>query len=156
MKRYFLLFPLFITTMITSARRILPLQYEAACPVQSSAPYQYLSSSQSDGIVGSWTLILQAFDYNDNGKLDDTERKKGNTGKHFYKFNTDGTCLIHTMKLKGQYELKNVDGRMRLYTYISDAGQKTPENAWYVISVSKTELILLSQDKYAFWIFKRV
>jgi hypothetical protein len=60
------------------------------------------------------------------------------------------------MKLKGWYELKNEDGKKRLYTYLDDQGTKTRENAWYVISVSKTELILLSQDKYSFWIYKRV
>ena len=109
-----------------------------------------------DGIIGSWSLILQAFDDNSNGKLDEEERKKGSTNKHFYQFNADGTCLIHTLKLKGSYELKNEDGKKRLYTYVNDEGTKTRENAWYLISVGKTELILMSQDKYSFWIFKRV
>jgi hypothetical protein len=117
---------------------------------------QYIPSSQDDGIIGSWSLMLQAFDENSNGKLDDAERKKGNSGRHFYHFNSDGTCLIHTLKLKGTYELKNEGGKKRLYTYVIDEGKPTPENKWYVISVSKTELILLSQDKYAFWIYKRV
>jgi len=120
--------------------------------LQNVAPHQY----QDDRILGSWNLVLQAFDENNNGKLDDAERKKGNTGRHFYQFNSDGTCLIHTLKLKGTYELKNEGGKKRLYTYIIDEGKPTPENKWYVISVSKTELILLSQDKYAFWIYKRV
>ena len=111
---------------------------------------------QGDGIIGSWSLMLQAFDDNSNGKLDDAERNKGNTNKHFYQFNADGTCLIHTLKLKGYYEQKNEGGRKRLYTYVYDEGTPVRENAWYLISVSKTELILLSQDKYAFWIFKRV
>ena len=116
----------------------------------------YMSPSQDNGIVGSWSLVLQAFDDNSNGKLDDEERKKGNTGKHFYQFNADGTCLIYTLKLKGSYELKEEGSKKRLYTFIDDGETKTRENAWYVISVSKAELILLSQDKYAFWIFKRV
>jgi hypothetical protein len=111
---------------------------------------------EDDSIIGSWSLVLQAFDNNSNGKLDEAERKKGNAGRHFYQFNANGTCLIHTMKLKGWYELKNEDGKKRLYTYLDDQGTKTRENAWYVISVSKTELILLSQDKYSFWIYKRV
>ena len=111
---------------------------------------------EDDSIIGSWSLVLQAFDNNSNGKLDEAERKKGNAGRHFYQFNANGTCLIHTMKLKGWYELKNEDGKKRLYTYLDDQGTKTRENAWYVITVSKTELILLSQDKYSFWIYKRV
>lgn len=117
---------------------------------------QNLLFSQGDGIIGSWNLLLQAFDDNSNGKLDEQERKKGNTNKHFYQFNADGTALVHTLKLKGYYELKNEDGKKRLYTYVDDEGTRMKENAWYIISVSKTELILLSQDKYAFWIFKRV
>jgi hypothetical protein len=124
--------------------------------LQNPATDQRLYSWQDDGIIGSWSLVLQAFDENNNGKPDDAERKKGTIGKHFYQFNTDGTCLIHTLKLKGHYELKNEGGKKRLYTYIDDEGSKTPENKWYVISVSETELILLSQDKYAFWIYKRV
>src|SRR6187549_70632 len=85
-------------------------------------------SLQDQDVIGSWTLVLQAFDKNSNGKLDDEERKTGNTGRHFYQFNTDGTCLIHTMKLKGSYELKTVDGKKRLFTYIDDEGKKIPEN----------------------------
>jgi len=117
---------------------------------------QVKPSSQGDGIVGRWNLVLQAFDENANGKLDGEERKKGNSNRHFYQFNSDGTCLIHTMKLKGSYELKDEGGKKRLYTYIDEEGKRTPENKWYVISISKTEMILLSQDKYAFWIYKRV
>jgi len=123
---------------------------------QSNSMDQDQRYSQDDGILGSWSLVLQAFDENNNGKLDDAERKKGSTGRHFYQFNSDGTCLIHTLKLKGTYELKNDGGKKRLYTYVIDEGKPTPENKWYVISVTKTELILLSQDKYAFWIYKRV
>jgi len=117
---------------------------------------QYFLSLQGSGVVGSWSLALRTFDDNKNGKLDEEERKKGETGKHFYQFNADGTCLIHTLKLKGSYELKNDGGKKRLYTYAIDGGTRTQENAWYLISVSKTELVLLSQDKYTFWIYKRV
>jgi hypothetical protein len=128
---------------------------------QNSIANEATSSSedmppQSESIIGSWNLVMQAFDDNGNGKLDDAERKKGSGGRHFYQFKTDGTCLIHTLKLKGYYELKDEGGKKRLYTYIDDEGKKTPENKWYVISVTKTEMILLSQDKYAFWIYKRV
>jgi len=119
-------------------------------------PVECKQVSQDNPLIGSWSLSLQAFDENDNGKLDDEERKKGNTNKHFYQFKTDGTCLIHTLKLKGYYELKEEGGKKRLYTYIDEDGKKTPENKWYVISIGKTEMILLSQDKYAFWIFKKV
>jgi hypothetical protein len=134
MKRYLLLFSLFIVRIGTNA----------------------LAPLQGESIIGSWRLSLQTVDKNNNGKLDEEERKNGNTGRHFYQFKTDGTCLIHTLKLKGHYELKNVGGKQRLYTYIDEEGSSTPENKWYIISVSKTEMILLSQDEYAFWIYKRV
>jgi hypothetical protein len=127
---------------------------QQALNVQNTT-YQYPLSLQVNDIVGSWSLALRTFDDNKNGKLEEEERKKGETGKHFYQFNADGTCLIHTMKLKGSYELKNDGGKKRLYTYAIDGGTKTQENAWYLISVSKTELVLLSQGKQAFWIYKR-
>jgi hypothetical protein len=134
----------------------LKVQRREGITIQSAVTDQNLSFSQTNDILGSWNLSLQAFDDNNNGKLDDEERKKGNTNKHFYQFKSDGTCLIHTLKLKGRYELKTENGHKRLYIYIYDEGTWTPENAWYLISISKTELILLSQDKYAFWIYKRV
>jgi len=140
---------------VTNALPVLHFQNGGAFTIQKSTTGQY-SSFLDDSIIGSWSLMIQAFDKNSNGKLDEEERRKGNTGRHFYQFNADGSCLIHTLKLKGYYELKTVDGKKRLFTYIDDEGKKIPENKWYVISVSKTEMVLLSQDKYAFWIYKRV
>ena len=118
--------------------------------------HRLFPSIQKEDLIGSWSLVMHAFDNNNNGKLDEEERKKGNASKHFYQFNADGTCLIHTIKLKGWYELKTVDGKKRLLTYADDEGKRIPENEWYFISVSKTELILLTRDKFTFWIYKRV
>jgi hypothetical protein len=163
MKRHFFLFSVLIISIVTNAQPLVHFQNGRSLTIQNGgnitahkSANSYLNFSQDDNIIGSWNLVLQAFDDNSNVKLDEEERKKGNTGKHFYQFNADGTCLIHTLKLKGSYELKNENGKKRLYTYVDDEGTKVRENAWYLISVSKTELILLSQDKYAFWIFKRV
>jgi len=155
MKKIFFISVLIVVIHFSFSRETLKVQSTRWPSIQYNTTDQYLPS-QDDGIIGSWSLVLQAFDDNNNGKLDDDERKKGSGGRHFYQFNADGTCLIHTLKLKGNYELKNENGKRRLYTYIIDEGTKTPENRWYVISVSKAELILLSQDKYAFWIYKRV
>jgi hypothetical protein len=152
MKKLLLIYCSNLLCCFVFSQESLKIQNSRSIITQNGTNNQY----QSDGIIGSWNLILQAFDYNSNGKLDEEERKKGNTNKHFYQFNADGTCLIHTLKLKGSYELKNEKGKKRLYTYVDDAGTKVRENAWYLISVSKTELILMSQDQYAFWIFKRV
>jgi hypothetical protein len=153
MKKCFWFFSLFIVTMVMNAQQPLHQQNGAMLIAQNEIIKPF---SQDDGISGSWSLALQAFDSNSNGKLDDEERKKGNAGRHFYQFNANGSCLIHTLKLRGHYELKDEGGKKRLYTYINDEGTVIPENKWYVISVSKTEMILLSQDKYAFWIYKRV
>jgi len=155
MKKIFFVSVLIVVIHFSFSRETLKAQSARWASIQYNTTDKYLPS-QDDGIIGSWSLVLQAFDDNNNGKLDDDERKKGSGGRHFYQFNADGTCLIHTLKLPGSYELKNENGKKRLYTYINDGGTKTPENKWYVISVSKTELILLSQDKYAFWIYKRV
>ena len=156
MKKILFINAFIFQTCLSFSQEALNIQGGASISDQNCATDQCLLSSQGDDIIGSWSLILQAFDDNSNGKLDDNERKKGNSGRHFYQFNTDGTCLVYTMKLKGYYELKNEDGKKRLYTFADDNGTWVRENAWYVISVSKTELILLSQDKYAFWVFKRV
>ena len=155
MKRYFFVFSLLIARIATNALPVSHFENGTSFTVQMSRADQY-SAFQDDGIKGSWSLELQAFDKNNNGKLDEQERKDGTIGRHFYQFNGDGTCLIHTLKLKGHYELKKVGGKQRLYTYIDEDGSSTPENKWYIISVSQTEMILLSQDKYAFWIYKRV
>lgn len=147
MKKMVLLYVLFVAAHFCSGQQTIKTQTKSI---------QQLSVLEDENIIGSWNLVLQAFDNNSNGKLDEGERQKGNSGRHFYQFNADGTCLIHTMKLKGYYELKTEGNKRRLYTYVYDEGKPVRENAWYIISVSKTELILLSQDKYAFWIYKRV
>lgn len=152
MKKIFLINVLIVLNHFCFSQMELNIQNVKSIPTQNRINNQ----DQNDSIIGSWNLILQAFDDNSNGKLDEEERKKGNTGRHFYQFNADETCLIHTLRLKGSYELKNEDGKKRLYTYVYDDGIKVRENAWYLISVTKTELVLLSQDKYTFWIFKRV
>jgi len=156
MKKIFFINLLIATIHFCFGQNALKIQSGGSLNLHFGATAQYLSSSQEDGIIGSWNVLLQVFDDNNNGKLDDEERGKGNSGKYFYQFNADGTCFIHTLKLKGYYELKNEGGKKRLYTYLDDKGTRMRENAWYVISVSKTELILLSQDKFTFWIFKRV
>jgi len=125
MKRYFILICLVVVRIIADAQPVLHLPGQVPSPVQNEAADAYLSPMQENNIIGSWNLELQAFDKNSNGKLDDEERNKGTIGRHFYQFNADGTCLIHTMKLKGSYELKTVDGKKRLFTYIDDEGTKT-------------------------------
>ena len=156
MKKIFFINVFIVLVQFCFSQKALKIQNGNSTTIHNEIIGQYSTSSQDGGLVGSWNQILVAFDDNSNGKLDEEERKKGTTNKHFYQFNSDGTCLVYTMKLKGSYEIKNEDGIKRLYTYVDDKGTKVRENAWYLVSVSKSELILMSQDKYAFWIFKRV
>lgn len=156
MRQNLFLFSLLLVKIIANAQPVLHLPVEGNFSIQNVKTNEQLFPMQDNDIIGSWSLQLQAFDDNSNGKLDDAERKNANAGRHFYQFNADGTCLIHTMKMKGTYEVKKEGGKTRVYTYIDDQGTKTRENAWYLISVSKTELVLLSQDKFTFWIYKRV
>jgi len=156
MKKIFLVNVVIVLVHFCFSQKALKIQNVNSTIPPKEVINKYFPSWQYNDIIGSWNLVLQAFDDNSNGKLDEEERKQGNTGRHFYQFNADGTCLIHTLRLKGNYELKNEGGKKRLYTYVIDEGKSTPENRWYVISVTKTEMILLSQDKYAFWIYKRV
>ena len=114
------------------------------------------SSPSDDGIVGEWKLALEAYDDNNNKVLDDEEKKKGISNRHYYRFNADGTCLIHMMKFKGNYEIKETNGRKQLLIYIDDNGTKTSEGKFYILSVNKDELTLLhSSGEYVFWVFKR-
>src|SRR6188474_1556966 len=143
MKKIFLLNGIMVFVLFCFVQQTLNMPGGGTITNRYNTANSYLILSQDNDKKGSWTLILQAFDDNNNGKLDEEERKKGKTGRHFYQFNADGSCLIHTLKLKGYYELKTVDGKNRLFTYIDDEGKKIPENKWYVISVSKTEMVLL-------------
>lgn len=156
MKKIFFTNVFIVLVQFCFSQKALKIQNGNSTAIHYEITGHYSTSSQDDGLVGSWNQILVAFDDNSNGKLDEEERKKGTTNKHFYQFNSDGTCLVYTMKLKGSYEIRNEDGKKRLYTYVDDKGTKVRENAWYLVSVSKSELILMSQDKHAFWIFKRV
>ena len=113
------------------------------------------STDQENNIVGFWNKSLNAYDDNRNGKLDDEERKKGGPSTQIYRFNPDGTCLIGNLKLKGYYEIKEEKGKKKLYTYFDEGGKKTPEARFFLISITKDELILLDAvGEYAFWIFK--
>ncbi len=87
---------------------------------------------QGDGIVGEWTLILETYDDNRNRILDADERKKGFANKYYYRFNSDGSCLIHSLKLKGHYEIKTENNAKKLYTYM-DEGENPGLEAQYQI-----------------------
>ena len=51
--------------LITALTVVIPF-----CFSQQALNIQTNPSSQGDGIIGSWSLVMQAFDENNNGKLD--------------------------------------------------------------------------------------
>jgi hypothetical protein len=122
-------------------------------------------STQVNGIIGDWKLVLETYDNNHNHALDDDERKKGFANHYFYRFSSNGSCLISAVvtnqvqsAFKGHYEIKDENGRKKLTTYWDEAEQKGQREAQYtIISVNKDELVLLeSVGDHTFWIFKRV
>ena len=116
-------------------------------------------------IDGDWNLNLEAYDKNHNLLLDDEERKKGFSNHYFYRFSSNGLCLISPFRanqvqssFKGHYQLKDENGKMKLITFWDETEQKGQREAQYwIISVSKTELVLLeSVGDHTFWVFKKV
>jgi hypothetical protein len=120
---------------------------------------------QSDGIVGDWKLVLEAYDGNGNHLLDEAERKKAIANHYFYRFSTDGSCIISPFAnnqlksgFKGKYQVADKNGKKIITTYWDEADQKGKKEAQYtIISVNKDELVFLeTTGNHTFWIFKRV
>jgi hypothetical protein len=106
------------------------------------------------GITGQWTLRLECYDDNENHKPDPEEMQKGWGNKYFYQFNEDGSCLIHSLKMKGHYEIKEVNGKQKLLVYRDEYEDPGLEAQYEIVSMSDNELVLLWE--ITFWIFKRV
>ena len=77
MKRYFFLLSLLPVRIVTNTQPVIGLQSGTNLTIPNGSNLtthknatSYLSSSQDDNITGSWSLLLQAFDDNSNGKLD--------------------------------------------------------------------------------------
>jgi hypothetical protein len=117
------------------------------------------NSPQGDGLVGYWKLSLEAYDDNNNGKLDDEERKKGIQNRYSFRFNADGSCQIMDM-FKGRYERKTEKGKDVLSVYrnrIPQEEEKDPPPDVYIISsIAKDKMILLeTMGNHVFWEFSR-
>ena len=130
----------------------------------SSITVHKQTESKGNGIVGDWTLQLEAYDDNHDHLLDDAERKKGMSNHYFYRFSADGSCLISPFAknqvqnaFKGHYTIKEESGKKTITTYWDEAEQKGQREAQYTItSVNKDELILLeTTGDHTFWIFKK-
>lgn len=126
-------------------------------PTTSMASDQ--SAAPAEGIVGYWKLALEAYDDNDNRKLDDDERKKGIQNRYSFRFNADGTCKIMDL-YDGHYERKTEGGKDMLRVFrnrIPSEEQKDPPPDVYVItSFTNNEMVLLETTGYhTFWVFKK-
>jgi lipocalin-like protein len=122
-------------------------------------------SRQASGIVGDWKLALETYDENHNKQLDDAERKKGFSNHYFYRFSSDGSCIISPFAnnqlksgFKGKYKIDGKNGKQVLTTFWDETDQKGQREGQYtIISVNENELVLLeTTGDHTFWIFKRV
>ena len=112
-------------------------------------------STDNNGIVGKWKLELEAVDENENKILDEEERKKGFKNTYYYQFKSDGTCIIFQTQ-KGHYEIKETDGKKKLYTFIDEGEGEGPEAQYIINSIDDNEMVLLEgMGELTFWIFKR-
>ena len=131
----------------------------AASPSTSTSP----PTTSADGIVGTWKLILDAFDDNFNTKLDDEERKKGVTPQSLpdfqLRFNADGSCKMER-NYPGSYKISEEGGSKILSVHLDATERLPPGNRKYHIkSMTGTELLLLREVSgvtYNFWLLKKV
>jgi hypothetical protein len=117
----------------------------------------------SDGsIVGQWKLILEAYDENENKVLDEEERKKGSRNNYLLQLNANGTCRIQNF-YSGTYTIQ-AEGGQKLLSVQREKGKgedkQDPPDLYYIISLMKDELTLLSLSAEivttTFWVFDRV
>lgn len=148
-----LIYPVIIFLTITSGNNNATASDKTSVPI-CKQKHSVTSYIQGNDLVGEWQLTLSFYDANGNYKIEETEKKNATlNAKDYLKLNGDGTCLFYTNKLKGRYEIKTrSSGKKNLYIYDKDNNK---ENRGEIISVSKTELILLSPGG-AFSIYKKV
>jgi hypothetical protein len=104
----------------------------------------HIASNQVE-IVGEWKRTSTIIDKNANNKIEDDERANAMTQLNDYmKLNGDGSAIFSQVKMKGRYEIKpNSDGSSKYLNLFDEANTRYSKGA--IISVSKTELVLLSK-----------
>jgi hypothetical protein len=112
------------------------------------------NAEQGNGKIGEWQLKYIAIDQNRNKKIDEDEIKNAITqANDYFRFNADGSCLYTQIKLNGRYEVKDKDGKSKLYIY---AGNEEV-NKYDILSVNTNELQLLHyHGENSFHVFKRL
>jgi hypothetical protein len=133
--------------------------------IQNNQVITMIQATLVDDLIGDWKLSLETYDDNHNKKLDEDERKKGFSNHYFYRFSSDGSCIISPFAsnqlksgFKGKYKIDEKNGKQVLTTFWDETDQKGQREAQYtVVSVNKDELVLLeTTGDHTFWIFKRV
>ena len=139
---------------------------DAQNPPENKSPKQKISAKsalpQGDGIIGDWKLSLETFDENSNKKLDNQERNKATRKNYFYRFYSDGKCLINFAPrpegaFKGHYEKKTDASNLeRIIIYLDEGDAPGKESERFILSLTKDELVLLNVSyEGTIWIFKR-
>jgi len=141
------------------------ISYNNSNAEKTATPEIKIEILSGDGIVGDWSLQLEAYDTNHNHLLDDAERTKAIANHYFYRFSADGSCLISPFAtkqvqnaFKGHYVTTEKNGKKIITTYWDEAEQKGQKESQYtIISLTKDELVFLeTTGDHTFWIFKRV
>ena len=117
------------------------------------------ASSAGDDITGYWKLFLEAYDDNNNRKLDEEERKKGIKNRYSFRFNADGSCEIMDA-FKGRYEVKTESGKRILRVFrnrvVGEEEKDPPPDVYEITSLANQELVLLENlGDHTFWVFRR-
>ena len=132
--------------------------------------YKKQSINPTDNIVGTWKLTMEAYDDNNNMKLDDDERKSGVKNStpqalrdYKMQFNSNGTCKVEG-RYNGTYKLTE-EGDKKILTlqmdaYVGMGGKHIPatRHKYYIQSITSSELLLLAEVSgvtYTFWLFKK-
>jgi hypothetical protein len=120
------------------------------------------SNVPRNDIIGTWKLMIDAYDQNENQELENEERKKGMANNNTLQFNANGTCRIQNI-FNGTYTIKEEAGKKLLTIQRKKIeGEETADpipDKYYIKSVTREELILLVIDggsTTTFWIFKRI
>jgi hypothetical protein len=124
--------------------------------------WHYQNNHQKNEIIGDWALQVETYDENGNHVLDEAERKKAFSNQYFYRFNSNGSCLINARRtaqgaFKGHYTTKMQNGKTVLDIFLDEGGTSESAGEYTVASVNKDEMVLLETiHNRAFWIFKRM
>lgn len=123
--------------------------------------YFTMSAPAADkNVVGTWNLVLEVPDLNENKIMEEGERQKGFKNKYILELKANGTCRIQKA-YNGKYELKKEKGKDMLYVY----RERTPDekkdpvpDIYEIKSLKQDEMIVLqwvAGFSSNFWIFKK-